>query len=232
MRGYGESDKPKGIANYAYPLLVADLVELVESLVSGKKQNKIVLVAHDWGGVLAWTLAQTRPDLVDRFIVMNAPHPDAWVERIATSWKQFFASWYMFFFNVPCLAEISLRSGDFKVFDVLFGKYSKNAPEETAVYKHYFSLPNGTTAPLNYYRARLRGYGQVPESSTTTPSVQPKTLILWGRNDTALIEVLAADSARYCARSTVHYIEDCSHWIQLEKPAEVNKLMAEFLQEK
>lgn len=253
MRGYGESDKPEGkqkfsyktrilfltistfvgVSKYAFNILVDDIIELIESLVS-KGQPKCVLVAHDWGGVLAWTVTQLRPDLVDRFIVLNAPHPVSWTHRIATSWKQFFASWYMFFFNVPYLAEISIQSGDFKIFDLLFAKYSKDETkkeEEAAVYKHYFSLPNGTTGPLNYYRARLRGYGHVPP--VVAGSISPKTLIIWGRGDTALIEQLAEDSsALLCAQVKVHYIDDCSHWIQLERPEEVNQLMLDFLSQK
>lgn len=213
-----------GVANYGYDILIADIIELIESLVS-KANPKCILVAHDWGGVLAWSVAQTRPDLVDRFIVLNAPHSSPWIKRIATTWKQFFASWYMFFFNFPYLPELNLRSGDFKLFDALFGKYSKS-PEEIDVYKHYFSQAYGITAPLNYYRARLRGYGQIP---ITVRPVQPPTLILWGRDDTALIAELAEDSAKLCTDATVQYLDACSHWIMIDKPKEVNAAIAQFL---
>ena len=136
----------------------------------------------------------------------------------------------MFFFNCTYLAEISLRSSDFKLFDQLFGKYSKST-EEIDVYKHYSALKNGITGPVNYYRAMLRGYGDKSiHSSQSETKVVPKTLILWGRDDTALISELAQDSARQCKDATVQYLDKCSHWIQVHQPAEVNEIMNKFLQ--
>lgn len=220
------------MANYAADILVADIIELIQSLVTEKNQ-KCVLVSHDWGGVVAWNVAQHRPDLVDRFIVLNAPHSKAWMYRLATSWKQFFSSWYMFFFNFPKLPELSIRSNDYKIFDAFFGRYSKSA-EEIDVYKHYFALPYGITGPLNYYRAMLRGYGgnrgdNRSAGVTTSQKVKPKTLIIWGRDDTALISELAQDSAELCADAKVEYLDRCSHWIQIHRPKEVNDIMHKFL---
>jgi len=209
-------------------------VELIESLVSTKSKvadQKCILVAHDWGGVIAWNVAQFRPDLVDRYLALNAPHPKAWQHRLATSWQQFFASWYMFLFNVPLLAEWNIRSLDFRLFDLLFGKYSSGS-SEIDVYKHYFAQPYGITAPLNYYRAMLRGYGntdKVGGSSKGGHKVEPKTLVLWGKEDRALVKELAQDSALLCADAQVVYLEQCSHWIQLHRPNEVNEAMRNFL---
>src|SRR5262249_48210289 len=75
LRGYNESDKPKGIANYRLELLVADVVGLIEH--AGARSA--VVVGHDWGGVLAWEVALRCPERVDRLAVLNAPHPAAFL---------------------------------------------------------------------------------------------------------------------------------------------------------
>ena len=225
-----------GVANYSSHILEADLAELIQSLVAEKSNQKCILVAHDWGGVIAWRLAQHWPELVDRFIVLNAPHGKAWLYRLSVSWKQFAASWYMFFFNFPWLPEWSFRSHDFRIFNILFGKYCKSL-EEIDVYKYYFSQPYGITGPLNYYRAMLRGYDGGKLSQTqpidNKPNlVQPPTLIIWGRDDDALIPELAQDSAKSCHNAQVEYLDNCSHWIQFQRPQQVNEIMNKFLQQK
>src|SRR5690606_23062906 len=83
---------------YTQQLISADVIELIECLVT-KANPKCVLVAHDWGGIIAWIVAQQRPDLVDHFILLNSPYPEVWITRISTTWRQFFASWYIPFFN-------------------------------------------------------------------------------------------------------------------------------------
>ncbi|KAH9393308.1 Epoxide hydrolase 4 [Tyrophagus putrescentiae] len=232
MRGYGDSDRPIGVKHYSADLLYEDLVGVISSLVT-KENPKCILVSHDWGGVIAWNVAQRRPDLVHRFIALNAPHPKAWQGRLATSWRQFRSSWYMFFFNLPLLPELFMRNRDFKVLESMFGKHNKGAGEMD-VYKYYFAKPYGVEGPLNYYRAMLRGYGLRKDGGQenkkgTSSLVEPKTLILWGEDDDALISELATDSATFCKDAEVKYLPDCSHWIQVHKPKEVNEAMKEFL---
>lgn len=234
MRGYGDSDRPVGVKNYSSDLLYEDIVGVINYLVT-PENPKCVLVSHDWGGVVAWNVAQRRPDLVHRFVALNAPHPKAWQGRLATSWSQFRSSWYMFFFNLPLLPELFLRNRDFKALDNMFGKHNRGSGEMD-VYKHYFAKPYGVEGPLNYYRAMLRGYGvqqggpERKKSSTKSSLVEPKTLILWGEDDDALISELATDSAALCKDAQVKYLPNCSHWIQVHKPKEVNEAMEEFLE--
>lgn len=222
MRGYGDSDKPNTVRAYATDMLVADLAELIGEYTS----DKCILVAHDWGGVVAWLLAAQHPNLVDRFIVLNAPHPAVWTATISTNWGQFFRSWYMFFFNMPYVPEISIMSGDFSIFDRLFEKYLKK--DEIDIYKYYFGRCYGVTGPLNYYRARLRGYGQ--KNKQKQNRVSPKTLIIWGDRDLALVSSLAEDSGTMCDAGQVRLVEGASHWVQMDQPKVVNTYMREFLE--
>jgi pimeloyl-ACP methyl ester carboxylesterase len=71
QRGYNLSDKPKGVDNYAMPLLVGDVAAVIKHL--GK--DKAIVIGHDWGGIVAWTLAMMKPEMVDKLIILNLPHP-------------------------------------------------------------------------------------------------------------------------------------------------------------
>lgn len=220
-----------GVKHYSTDLLVADVIELLEILLTKSANKKAVLVAHDWGGIIAWTVAQMRPDLIDRFVVLNAPQPAVWRRRIATTWRQFFASYYMFFFNVPYLPEVYFSRLDYGGLDYLYGKYQ--SVTEMDAYKYYFSMPYGLTGPLNYYRASLRGYGSGKSGKTAAElakkKIEPKTLIIWGTKDVHLITELAADSAKTCVDATVELVEGCSHWIMVQQPEKVNQIMGQFL---
>ncbi|KAF7495844.1 Epoxide hydrolase 3 [Sarcoptes scabiei] len=232
LRGYGESDKPEGIASYGIDRLVNDVFELVTILIENTRNKKIILVAHDWGASIAWYFAMLYPELIEKLIIMNGTHPNAFRNQIENDWRQFFSSWYMFFFQLPLLPELMIRSFNYEMIDKLFKKNTRNE-EELEIYKYYYNSLNDLTAPLNYYRAILRGYGR-PElieklaHKKKSNEIEVPTLIIWGKNDNALMTDLAASSAQFCRNPTLKIL-DGSHWIPFEKPHEVNKLMRDFL---
>lgn len=89
MRGYGDSDKPSGINEYRMEKLVGDICELVKAL----GRDKCTLVAHDWGGAIAFSVAAYYPKLVEKLIILNAPHPSAFQKKVKSSITQFLKSW-------------------------------------------------------------------------------------------------------------------------------------------
>lgn len=91
LRGYGDSEKPSGVSNYSVEHLVGDVVGLVKAL--GKE--RCILVGHDWGGVICWYTAarSASTSIVEKLIIMNAPHPAAYQKKIRSSVKQFLKSW-------------------------------------------------------------------------------------------------------------------------------------------
>lgn len=89
MRGYGDSDKPKGISEYKIEKLVSDVCELVKAL----GRTDCTLVAHDWGGIVAFSVAAYQPQLVKKLIILNSPHPTAFYKKITSSVTQFLKSW-------------------------------------------------------------------------------------------------------------------------------------------
>src|SRR5262245_58570023 len=108
LRGYNESDKPPGIASYRLELLTQDIVELIQH--AGEKRAHVV--GHDWGGGIAWWLAMQNPQVVERLVILNAPHPVAFFRELRRP-AQLLKSWYMFFFQLPWLPEVMLRVGNF-----------------------------------------------------------------------------------------------------------------------
>ncbi len=112
QRGYGDSDTPIGVANYTMKILAADISEVV----AGLGYSSCILVAHDWGGAVAWQVAASYPDVVDKLIVMNIPHPRRMMDHmLAGFWQQILASWYIFFFQLPFLPELNCKIEDYGI---------------------------------------------------------------------------------------------------------------------
>jgi len=175
LRGYGESDKPIGIHNYAIDNMVEDVKQLLEAL--DKKQ--VILVGHDWGGFIAWNFAAKYPNLVQKLVVLNSPHPLVFRKVLRKSWKQYFTSFYMFFFNLPLLPELLFLSNDLRIFDDIFSSADGHpicTAEDIEAYKYVFCKPQALTGPLNYYRALVRKY----PIRQINYQIKVQTLIIWG----------------------------------------------------
>jgi epoxide hydrolase 4 len=105
MRGYGETDAPAGIQNYTLDKLVGDAADLIEAL----GHQRAIVIGHDWGGAVAWATAMMRPDVVERLVVMNCPHPERMSQALRRNPRQMIRSWYMLFFQIPRLPEWIFR---------------------------------------------------------------------------------------------------------------------------
>src|SRR5205807_2242388 len=108
MRGYNLSAKPPGIRSYCLEALTGDVVGLVRHL----GYERAVIAGHDWGGAVAWHTALTRPDVVERLVILNSPHPATFLRELRT-FAQLRKSWYMFFFQLPLLPELMIRRNHF-----------------------------------------------------------------------------------------------------------------------
>ena len=101
QRGYNLSDKPQGVHNYRVEALTGDIKELIHAF----GREKAIVVGHDWGGVVAWHLAMHHPEVVEKLVVMNAPHPATYSREIRENPAQQRKSWYVGFFQLPLLPE-------------------------------------------------------------------------------------------------------------------------------
>ena len=144
LRGYGNSDSPQEVSAYKTRTLVED----VAALITAAKPRETLLLAHDWGGALAWSLALEQPQLIDKLIIMNLPHPACFARELRRP-PQLFRSWYMFFFQLPWLPELMLRRCNGRATSGVFRSSSRNparfTDEDLGVYRANAMRPGGLT---------------------------------------------------------------------------------------
>jgi epoxide hydrolase 4 len=228
MRGYNLSQRPVGRKAYRLQHLVADVAAVVRATGHGRAH----IAGHDWGGIVAWTFAGHCPELVDKLIVLNAPHLGVYLKKI---WRppQMFRSWYVLLFLLPHVPEAVLSANDYRVVREMFrrtrarrGGVSENQAEEAIDrYVAALSAPGALTAALNYYRANMRRDGAAIARGAR---IAAETLVIWGDRDPALDMGLLDGLEVFVPRLRVQHL-DTGHWVQSEAPDEVNQLIVEFL---
>lgn len=228
LRGYGESDRPLGIQAYAVERLMDDVAGLIDA--AGARST--VLIAHDWGGVIAWYFALRRVRPLDRLVVMNLPHP-AIMDRALRTWRQMRKSWYALFFQIPRLPEALLRAQDYRAVGEAFRGMaidkSRFPDDVLRVYRDNAARRGALTAMLNYYRAFVRGGGGTRQRSLGYPLIETPTLLLWGEEDSALGKETTYGTERFVPNLTLRYLPRVSHWVQQEAPETVNAMLEAWL---
>lgn len=222
LRGYHLSEKPPGVAAYRLHTLQKDVGALIRAL----GHPRAHVVGHDWGGIIAWALAIRQPEVVERLVILNAPHPAA-ARRMARLPAQWVRSWYILFFQLPWLPERVLpRFGAWALHGTNPDAYT---PRDRALYRAAWARPGAATAMINYYRAlRLSGGGQAGDAALR---VTVPTLVLWGERDAALRPELAAGLERWVPGVRVVRFPRASHWVMRDEPLRVNNLIVDFLSE-
>ncbi len=244
LRGYEHSSAPADVRDYRARHLVQDIVALIDTEV-GPGQPLAALVAHDWGGALAWAVANQHPRRMQRLVILNAPHPRAFLRELQHNPAQQAASAYMNFLVRPDAAERLSANGFAKLLgflrgqdDTLHGNHRQPAdwltPALAERYRALWAL--GLEGPLNYYRASpLRpARGLDPGASTVTlPEeacrIDVPTLVLWAQDDVALLPCLTQGLEADVPELTLVPIAGASHWLVHEQPTRVIAEIAAFL---
>jgi len=232
LRGYEASSQPAEVAAYRAKFLVQDIAALAQL----EGAPLACLVAHDWGGAVAWGLANRAPQLLQRLAIVNSPHPGTFLRALQHSAAQQQASAYMNFLVRPD-AEALLREDDYRR---LFGFFTHWGPAQwltPALKAQYRAVwDRSLTGGLNYYRAsplRPPSAGDPGACAISLPrellTVDVPTLVLWGMQDAALLPELVEGLADYVPRLALHEVPDASHWIVHEQPALVARRLQEFL---
>jgi pimeloyl-ACP methyl ester carboxylesterase len=250
LRGYGESDKPAGVKAYERSELVADVVGLVKAF----GERDAVIVAHDWGGAIAWQLAMEHPELTKRLVVMNCPHHAIFQQHFQGDPRQLLKSWYMFFFQIPWLPETLLGlNGAWPIANAIRQSAVRKAAiteDDLRVLREAASRPGALRSAINYYRAAFRSpevaagmpeglrrffYGErafpPPRRRLEDwPKITAPTLLIWGEQDVALRKELSYGmEPLFAGPFRIEYVADSGHWVQQEQPEVVNRLLLEFL---
>ena len=228
QRGYGNSSRPARAADYAINALLADIAGLIDA--SGARS--VILIAHDWGGLLAWFFAARRIRPLDGLIILNAPHP-ACAALAYWTWRQMRKGWYILAFQIPWIPEWLLGFNRAWLLGRLMGwvagKPTVFSAETLDFYRERAARPGAITAMLNWYRGMVRG-GVPAEMTGQFPTIDTPTLVIWGDGDVALDFSTIERAGDFVPNLTLHRLPGVSHWVQEEEPDEVNRLIGEFLQ--
>lgn len=229
MRGYGDSDKPSGVEHYAMDHLVSDVKQVVEAL----GREKFILVGHDWGGVIAWNFIRKHYDMLQSYIILNAPYSPTFLRAVLSNKKQFFMSWYLFFYMLPYLPEIAVSAFDFSAFaKVLRRKKPKDispvTDEDIEAYKYTFCQPGALTPPINYYRHFMRTSSPA-EGSEDVIDIDPLGLVIFGDLDDYLLYDNVKMAQKYVKNLQVRIVKGANHFVQQDDPDTVNRYIREFL---
>lgn len=214
LRGFGESDAPVGRREYAIDRLLGDLTGLLHTL---QVPGPVHVIGHDWGAVLAWCLAMSRPDLVRSSVVISVGHPR---EYALAGVEQKRKGLYTIGWQFSGFAERWLTRHDFE----RLRHWLRQHPDAAGCVRD-LARPGRLTAGLNWYRANL-----LPAVFRSWPPCRVPTLGIWGSADHCLAEdQMQRSSRRMDARWRYERIEGAGHWLPLERPERIAELAVEWI---
>jgi epoxide hydrolase 4 len=231
LRGYERSSAPADVDAYRARQLVADIAALIEQ--QGAPID--LLVAHDWGGALAWSLAAQQPQLLRRLLILNSPHPATFLRELRDNPTQQAASAYMTFLCRPDAAAL-LAENDFARLWGFFSGMGGDAWLSDAVRARYREVwRHGLDGALNYYRASPLRPPSSPDDAVMTLHLAPDTVtvrvpttVLWAEADSALPLALLDGLEAWVPMLEVRRVPGATHWLVHEQPALVAATIAEL----
>ena len=222
LRGYGLSDAPEGVENYAIDHLVEDVGAIIRSF--GRSQAHVA--GHDWGSLVAWFFAGRHPEMTRTLTALSVGHPAALAESSRVDEEQREKSRYVALFLQEGKAEHVLADEDYRRLRAMFAIGPNPDAVPRAVIEHFtksLSRPGRLTAALNYYRANLGAGGGAWAALTQALTITSPTTLLWGNEDPALgSRAVEATAARVAAPYELVVLEGAGHWLQFERPDEVS----------
>jgi pimeloyl-ACP methyl ester carboxylesterase len=217
LRGFGASDRPEGVDNYKLEVLVGDVLGVLAAL----GVDRACVVGHDWGAALGWALAAVAPQQVERLAALSVGHPAGY---FTDAIRQREMSWYMLFFLFPGVAEEALPRDDW----ALFRTWLPHAADMDR-YIADLSRPGALTAGLSWYRANLSAESFGQANPMPLPHVACPVLGIWSDGDAYCGEAqMLASSDRVTGPWRYERVEGAGHWIPLDAPKALEKLLLDF----
>lgn len=231
LRGYNLSDKPEGVEAYKVKHLIADVL----AVGAHYSKTPFVLVAHDWGGAVAWSVAIAQPQRLARLVMINSPHPYLFWRELTSNPAQQKASEYMNLFRLPKAERVLSDNG----YSRLISAFAKLDEAWQAELIAAWSQPGALTGGLNYYRASPLYPPTAGDAGAMKLKLELKdfmvrvpTLVLWGERDTALLPGCVEGLGQCVPDLKLVRVPDASHWIVHEKPDLVCGEIEKFVREK
>ena len=244
LRGYERSSAPTEVAAYQAKELVKDIAATIAAITAKTPTpgQLAALVAHDWGGAVAWTVANQHPALMQRLVILNAPHTGAFLRELASSPEQQAASAYMNFLIRPDAPELLAENDFARLWPFFTNMGADTGPQawlDDATRERYREVwRQGLRGPCAYYAAsplRPPRPEDPAAASLAIPHerlvVSVPTLVIWGMNDSALPPGLLNGLEAWVPRLTLHREPDASHWIVHEMPDRVASVIEAYLRQ-
>jgi len=234
LRGFNLSDRPADVKQYKARILVEDVRQLAARFGGGK----FVLVAHDWGGAVAWAYATAHPQTLHKLVIVNSPHPVMFARELAHNPAQAEASQYMNLLRSDKAERVLSENNYARLAKMTLEGWGRGAvdPAERSAYVEAWSQPGALTGSLNYYRASPlyppTGDDPGAKALQLDPAgfiVRVPTLVVWGMRDTALLPG-NLDGLEACVPDLrIERLPGASHWVMHDEPERLNRLIREFI---
>jgi epoxide hydrolase 4 len=236
LRGFNLSDMPTEVAAYKTRLIVDDLRLLAADL----GYERFVVVAHDWGGAVAWNLAIAFPQLLEKLIIINSPHPYIFMRALVNDVDQQESSAYMNWLRNDG-SELALMKDDFALLEGFFRNLGSSTPawfDEHTREIYHACWRRGLHGAVNYYRVSPLHPPTAEDPGPRNLQLDPEdfrvrvpTRVIWGESDRALPSQLVDDLGRWIDDLVVERIAEATHWLVHEQPERINRLIRGFLVE-
>lgn len=221
LRGYGMTDAPEGVDNYAIGRLVEDVAAIIKAF--GRSEAHVA--GHDWGAIVSWFFAARHPEMTRTLTALSVGHPAALAEAVADDEDQRQRSRYIVLFLQEGKAEDVLAADGMSRLRAMFALPPNPGSVPPNVVEHFarsLSRPGRLTAALNYYRANFsdsRSWRALAQGVKVTAP----TVLLWGDQDPALGRHGVEGTARHVEGPyRLEVLEGAGHWLQFERPDEVS----------
>ena len=235
LRGFGDSDRPQDVADYATDILIADIFALADAL----GIDRFALVGHDWGGAIAWAAALRGNPRIGRLAIVNSPHPLIFQKSLIEDEPQRAASQYMRAFRKPGMEAGIEAMGFDAFFDKSFAKHvdmARITPEERQIYIDQWSRPGALTAMLNWYRSSHVVVPAVGENAAMPdwvarglPRLRIPVRVIWGLDDKALLPIQLQGIGEVGDDVEVFPLPGVGHFALWEAPDQVAEALKPFL---
>ncbi len=246
LRGFERSSAPPEVKDYRPKHLVQDVLALIALETGGAPLA--ALVAHDWGGAVAWNLANQHPTQLHKLVIINSPHPGTFLRELQRNPAQQAASAYMNFLIRPDAAALLAAQDHARLFG-FFENMGAARPPGTpgaplgagwlteAVRAQYRAVwAHGLDGGLNYYRASPLRPASASDPAAAAVSLPPEavrvevpTLVLWAQDDIALLPALCEGLEAHVPDLKLVPLPQATHWVVHEQPQRVMAEIAAFL---
>ena len=234
LPGYNLSSRPAEVARYRTKRLVDDLDAFAANFSADKP---FILVAHDWGGALAWAYAIKKPEHLKKLVIINATHPGTFAREIANNPAQAGASQYILDIRAEGSEARFAANGYAQLWQSLAPVAAAGhlSAADKSEYLKAWAQPGALTGMFNWYRAMRLDPPKSGEGSNADRLYEPETLrvsvptlVIWGEQDKALLPGCLDGLEEFVPNLKMIRVPHGSHWVIHEEPASVSRWIKDF----